>query len=111
MRHTYVLIACVSVQENDNDLTFYTLDETYLSKHVTRRKSHFLEIRRVPCRENDATVIWAILYFVNYIRQLIEALARIVGMHVGVPGKDVLLLWKTAIEKRISILRYFSILN
>lgn len=57
---------------------------TDLCKHMTRRKSHLFEIRWIPRWKNNTTIIWIVLYFINYTHQLIKSFSRVIGMHICV---------------------------
>jgi hypothetical protein len=60
--------------------------QTYieLAEHVTRRKCHLSQIRRIPSRQDDAAILRIVLDLVNALRQLVHALPSVVGVHVHV---------------------------
>lgn len=60
-----------------------------LSKHVTWRQRHLLQVRRVPGTHDDPAIIWVVLQFVYDLGQLINTLAGIVGLGILVLGTKV----------------------
>ena len=60
-----------------------------LSKHVARGESHLGQVCRVPRRHDDSSVKGLVLQFVHHARQLVYALACVVGLCVLVLGTKV----------------------
>lgn len=60
-----------------------------LTKHVAGGEGHDVQIGRVPGGHDDAAVFGVVLDFVNAFRELVDALAGVVGVHVLVFGAEV----------------------
>lgn len=61
-------------------------EKTYveLTKHVTGRKRHIVQVCRIPSRHDDTSIFWIVFNFVNAFCQLVHTLPRVVGMHIHV---------------------------
>lgn len=53
-----------------------------LTKHVTRRQSHQIQILWIPSTHDNPSILGIIDNFVNAIRQLIDSLACVIRVHV-----------------------------
>ena len=60
-----------------------------LCKHVAGRKGHLAQIGRVPGGEDDAPVVRPCAELVHHVRELVDALAGVVGARIDVLGPEV----------------------
>lgn len=60
-----------------------------LSKHVTRRQGHLLQVGRVPGTEDDASIVGAVAELVDDVGELVDALAGVVGTSTSILGSKV----------------------
>jgi len=65
--------------------------DTYieLTKHVAGRQGHFVQVCWIPGTHNDTTIFRTILDLLNAFSQLVDALSRVVSVHVNVFGTKV----------------------
>mmetsp|Transcript_9042 Transcript_9042/g.25843 ORF Transcript_9042/g.25843 Transcript_9042/m.25843 type:complete len:295 (-) Transcript_9042:749-1633(-) len=67
----------------------FAVGNVELAEHVARRQSHQVQIRRVPCGDDDAAIVGAGFNGVDSLHQLVHALAVVVRVHVFIPGAKV----------------------
>mmetsp|Transcript_17432 Transcript_17432/g.52932 ORF Transcript_17432/g.52932 Transcript_17432/m.52932 type:complete len:624 (-) Transcript_17432:50-1921(-) len=60
-----------------------------LRKHVARGERHLGQVLWVPRRHDDAPVVRLLLERADHLRDLVDSLAGVVGVHVGVLGAKV----------------------
>ena len=59
-----------------------------LTKHVTRRQGHLIQIGRIPRRHDDTAIFRVVNNFANAFSQLIDALTGIIRVHILVLGAE-----------------------
>lgn len=60
-----------------------------LGEDVARRQGHVLQIGDIPGREDDAAIVGIVSQFPHNLLELIDALAGVIGVTVGIFGAEV----------------------
>lgn len=60
-----------------------------LCKHMTWRQSHLLQIRRIPRAQDDPPIVRIIPQLLHHLRQLIDALPRVIRPRIHILGAEV----------------------
>lgn len=60
-----------------------------LREHVARREHHLFQVVRVPGRKDEAAVVRVCLQLVYDVGELVDTLARVIGLRIDVLGAEV----------------------
>lgn len=77
------------VSQAINRPTFAITTYIKLTKHVTGRKSHFVQIAWIPGTHDDASIFRIVLNLVNAFHELIDTLSSVIRVHIDILGTKV----------------------